>query len=173
MNLAYTMTQTTGDLDRVLYDLANILADAGWKTAGVVQVNSDREDCHACDMDVQVLPDGPVIRISQFLGKEAKGCRLDPAALETAVEEVAKRLGEGVDVLIINKFGKHEADGRGFRNAIAQAIGHDIPVIAGVNTLNLAAFMEFSEGTAVQIDAEATKLVEWLETTKTVISDVA
>ncbi len=121
MKLAYTMSQTAGDLDLVLFYLANDLAAKGWKTAGVVQINTERETCHPCDMDVLILPDGPTIRISQSLGREAKGCRLDPAALEKAVAAVAQRLAGEVDVLIVNKFGKHEADGRGFRDVIAEA----------------------------------------------------
>ena len=163
MNLAYTMTDRSGDLDLVLLALSEHLAELGWKTAGIVQVNSDREDCHRCDMDVRVLPHGPTIRISQSLGKEAKGCRLDPAALETAVAAVSADLGDDVDVLIVNKFGKHEAGGRGFRDAIAGAMARGVPVIAGVNPLNKDAFMEFSDGLAVPVPADVQALADWLQ----------
>jgi len=162
MNLAYTMTNTSGDLDQLLSALAHVLASNGWRTAGVVQINTDRHDCHPCDMDVKVLPEGPTIRISQSLGKDARGCRLDPSALETAVAAVSETLLGDVDVLLINKFGKHEADGRGFRDVIAQAVERDIPVIAGVNQLNAPAFMEFSGGLAVAVPARIDALSSWL-----------
>ncbi|MEH6359139.1 MAG: DUF2478 domain-containing protein, partial [Amylibacter sp.] len=117
MKIAYTMSPNQGDTDQILARLAAKLMTGGMRACGVVQINTEKEDSrHLCDMDVQVLPDGPVIRISQSLGPEARGCRLDPSALEDAVAEVAARLGNGVDVLILNKFGKHEADGRGFRD---------------------------------------------------------
>jgi len=173
MNLAYTITEHKGDLDLLLASLADELAAKGMKTAGIVQINSEREACHPCDMDVQVLPDGPVIRISQSLGAEAKGCRLDPAALETAVGEVSARLGADVDVLIINKFGKHEASGRGMRSVIATALAQDIPVIAGVNALNREAFLEFSEGLAVQVAPEVGALGAWLSGTREKAAEVA
>jgi hypothetical protein len=82
-------------------------------------------------MDVRVLPNGPILRISQNLGSVSKGCRLDPAALEAAVGLVEARLDPNVDLLIINKFGKHEADGRGFRTVIAAALDLEIPVLVG------------------------------------------
>lgn len=165
MKIAYTMSPSRGDTDQVLAYLATQLKNQGLNTCGVVQINTESEDCvHPCDMDVQVLPDGPIIRISQSLGREAKGCRLDPAALEEAVAEVINRLNDTVDVLILNKFGKHEADGRGFRDLIAEALARDIPVITGVNALNLDAFHEFSGGFATAVDPTVHALSDWLKT---------
>ncbi|MFK5997782.1 MAG: DUF2478 domain-containing protein [Rhodobacterales bacterium] len=163
MKIAYTMSPTPGDTDQILARLATKLAEAGLRTCGVAQINTNREDCqHPCDMDVKVLPDGPVIRISQSLGREARGCRLNPEALETAVAAALQRLSQGVDVVILNKFGKHEADGRGFRDLIAEAISRDVPVITGVNRTNLAAFLEFTDGYAVEVPATVEALNEWL-----------
>jgi hypothetical protein len=113
-------------------------------------------------MDVRVLPDGPVLRISQDLGSASKGCRLDPAALETAVGLVEARLGPDVDLLVINKFGKHEAEGRGFRTTIARALDLQIPVLVGVNSLNLSAFMEFAGSEAVRLDPSDDPIYDWL-----------
>jgi hypothetical protein len=140
MNLAYTMAPGRGDTDLVLFGLARTLAARGIRCRGVVQINSERPDAGPCDMDVKVLPIGPVLRISQDLGRAARGCRLDPAALETAVGLVSSGLSDGTDVLIVNKFGKHEAEGRGFRDVIAAALAMDIPVLVGINALNLPAF---------------------------------
>ena len=122
MHLAYTMAPGRGDTDLILFKLAARLASRGLRCCGTVQINSERADAGPCDMDVQVLPDGPVLRISQDLGRSARGCRLDPAALETAVGLVSAKLSNRADVLIVNKFGKHEAEGRGFRGVIAEAL---------------------------------------------------
>ena len=162
MKIAYTMTEGKGDLDLVLHRFAQNCLDQGIKVCGVVQVNSDRADCHRCDMDVLVLPDGPTIRISQNLGKNAEGCRLDPDALETAVAEVAKRLDADADLLVINKFGKHEAGGRGFRDVIGQAIALDVPVLSGVNKLNRDAFDTFTDGIAEFVTPDVDDLAKWL-----------
>ena len=79
MKLAYTMAPGRGDTDLVLERLAADLAARGLRCCGTVQINSERADAGLCNMDVRVLPDGPVLRISQDLGPQARGCRLDPA----------------------------------------------------------------------------------------------
>jgi hypothetical protein len=161
MNLAYTMAPGRGDTDLILHRLASQLAARGFRCCGTVQINSERADAGPCDMDVQVLPAGPVLRISQDLGPSARGCRLDPAALETAAGLVSASLAHGADILIVNKFGKHEAEGRGFRTVIAEALALGIPVIAGVNALNLPAFEEFAGGLATRLSPDFDRLADW------------
>lgn len=163
MKLAYTMSPARGDTDLVLERLATDLAARGIRCCGIVQINSARADAGPCDMDVKVLPDGAILRISQDLGLQARGCRLDPAALETAVGLVASGLTSAVDLLIVNKFGKHEAEGRGFRDVIAQAVAMDVPVIVGLNALNQPAFEAFAEGLAIPLPPEPAALMAWVE----------
>jgi nucleoside-triphosphatase THEP1 len=162
MNIAYTMAPGRGDTDLLLFSAAQEFATRGYRTCGTVQINTECDN-HPCDMDVQVLPDGPILRISQSLGRESKGCRLDPSALESAVGLVAERLMAECDVLIVNKFGKHEAEGRGFRTVIAEALARDIPVLVGINSLNLAAFQDFTGPQASQLDPSVEAIVGWLE----------
>ena len=161
MKIAYTMTEGKGDLDQVLFRFAKAEMAKGLDVVGVVQVNTDREDCPKCDMDVEVLPDGPTIRISQDLGPSSQGCRLDADALEQALAEVGNRLGPKSALLVINKFGKHEASGRGFRDTIGQAITLGVPVICGVNGLNKDAFEAFAEGSAQFIEPDPSAIAQW------------
>ena len=161
MKIAFTMTEGKGDLDQVLFQFATTQEAAGRKVCGVVQVNTDRADCVKCDMDVRVMPEGPTIRISQDLGKESRGCRLDVDALETAVVAVEKQISQDAELLVINKFGKHEAGGRGFRNAIGQALELGVPVVCGVNALNRQAFEDFCGGAAVFVAPDPKALSDW------------
>jgi len=163
MKLAYTMAPGRGDTDLVLGRLATDLAARGLRCCGTVQINSERCGSGPCDMDVRVLPDGPVLRISQDLGPQARGCRLDPAALETAVGLVAAGLSSGVDLLIINKFGKQEAEARGFRDVIAEAVAMDLPALVGLNALNRPAFETFAEGMAIELPPEPAALMAWVD----------
>lgn len=162
MHLAYTMAPGRGDTDLILFKLAGELASRGLRCCGTVQINSERADARPCDMDVQVLPDGPVLRISQDLGQSARGCRLDTTALETAVGLVSAQLSSGADALIVNKFGKHEAEGRGLRGVIAEALSMGVPVIVGVNALNLSAFESFADGAAICLPPDASVLEKWM-----------
>jgi len=110
-----------------------------------------------------VLPDGPVIRISQSLGAGARGCRLDPEALEIAVAAAEARLAAGADLVIVNKFGKHEADGRGFRALIAEAVAAGVPVLVGVNARNAPCLAEFLGADPDRPEPTQEGLDAWLE----------
>ncbi len=163
LKIAYTKAHGRGELDLLLTELAYRFKELGLETRGIVQINSGCETERHCDMDVQVLPDGPLIRISQYLGKEARGCRLDPDALATAVNEVGRSLKTPYDIFLLNKFGKQEAEGGGFRDLLAEAAASGAVVIAGTNPLNADAFSKFSGGTATCVDATIDALLEWFD----------
>ena len=165
MHLAYVMTETRGGTDRLLSSLAEALYAKGIALAGIVQTNTECSDDALCDMDVRVLPDGETIRISQSLGAGARGCRLNPEALEQAVGQVTSSLQAEPrpQVLIVNKFGKHEADGRGMRPVIGEALAQGLVVVSGVNRMNVEAFKAFSDGVAVQGGSALDDLVAWVE----------
>ena len=163
VKIAYTMAHGRGELDLLLSDLAKRLEARGLNTRGIVQTNTDCETDQRCDMDVRVLPDGPTIRISQNLGKGARGCRLDPDAMATAVAEVERSLGTPFDVFLLNKFGKQEAEGRGFRDLLAAALEKNATVIAGTNPLNKDVFEDFSGGMAECISADIDSLLAWYD----------
>ncbi|MEO1107547.1 MAG: DUF2478 domain-containing protein [Pseudomonadota bacterium] len=173
MFLAYVTTTDRGATDRLLSAVAEHLLASGAKLAGVVQTNTECTDSSRCDMDVRVLPAGDTIRISQSLGTQSRGCRLDPAALEQAVGYVTASLADAPQLLIINKFGKHEADGRGFRPVIAEALAQDIPVLVGVNGLNREKFLEFTGGEAKQLAPDLTAISAWFDRVVAARADAA
>ncbi|TKD21399.1 DUF2478 domain-containing protein [Rhodobacter capsulatus] len=166
MRLAYLQAEG-GATNRLLADFAETARARGLRVIGTVQVNTDRPGGGPgegrCDMDVTVLPSGPVLRISQDLGPGSRGCRLDPAALEEAVARTEAALAAGADLMIVNKFGKHEAEGRGFRALIGAALAEGVPVVVGLNGLNAAAFAAFGAGLAQRLDASPEALLSWLE----------
>lgn len=162
MRIAFTIAPGRGDTDLLLAGVAEAVARAGFRACGTVQTNTECAGEGPCDMDVKVLPDGPLIRISQSLGPQARGCRLDAGALETAIAHTEPRLATA-DLLIVNKFGKQEANGRGFRNLIGDALMRDIPVLVGLNALNKQAFLEFTDGAAVELSPEHDALLNWLQ----------
>jgi hypothetical protein len=161
MDIGYVMAETGGETDALLARTALTLAARGVRLVGAVQTNTTRPGASKCDMDIRILPSGPVLRISQSLGEGARGCRLDMAALEEAVGLVASSLEAGADLLILNKFGKHEAAGRGFRPLIAEAVARGIPVLTGLNALNQPAFLTFTGGAGRCLGDTEEALLAW------------
>lgn len=143
-----------GEADRILARLVSQLGDEGFRLAGAVQVNTDLgADC-ACDMDMLVIgEEATPIRISQSLGSGSSGCRLDPGALEMAAARVGNRLA-GAEILILPKFGRQEAAGRGFRTLIAHAVAEGVPVLLHVPAEQREAFAAFADGIGQRLAPE-------------------
>lgn len=135
MRIGYVSAEGRGETDRLISEAAATLEAEGFRLNGIVKVLQDQpEGSHHCDMDVRVLSDGRSIRITQSLGKESQGCRLNPEAIAEAVAAVDQTGGEKADAFLLNKFGPEEAEGRGFRHAIADALEKGIPVLVGLGT---------------------------------------
>lgn len=162
MRLGYVSLAGRGANDVLLAQAAALAEAEGLALAGCVQVNTDRAGMDDCDMDLRILGGGPLVRINQRLGAGSRGCKLDPGALEAAVAEVAARM-VGAQVLIVNKFGKHEALGRGFRPLIGEALASGLCVVLGVNRLNLPEFLEFAGDMAQELEPEAERVLEFLD----------
>lgn len=154
--IGYLSLPSETDPQAHLARLAATLTAAGHRVAGAVQIDST-PDRHDCDMDLRVL-DGPTFRISQSLGPHATACRLDAGALAAAVRAVEDRL-PGADVLILPKFGRQEAIGRGFRSVIAQAVAQDVPVLLHVPPEQREDFARFCDGMGQHVAPGA--LAEW------------
>lgn len=161
MRLGYVSLVGRGANDLLLAQAAALAEAAGIALVGCVQLNTDRVGLDDCDMDLRILGGGPLVRINQRLGAGSRGCKLDPGALEAAVAEVTARMA-GARVLIVNKFGKHEAMGRGFRPLVGDALAADMDVVLGVNRLNLPAFLEFAGEFAQELEPDASEILKFI-----------
>jgi hypothetical protein len=112
-------------------------------------------------MYVRDLLSGEEILISSDRGNEARGCRLDAAAFVRIAAWVERALVEHVDLLVLNKFGKQEANGRGLRPLIAEALIAEIPVLTGVSRRNLADFLAFAGGSSTTLPSDREAIVAW------------
>lgn len=158
MFIGYISLNGRGRIDDALAQVVELLEADGLCIAGTVRARPVEPSSHPCDMDLRILPNGPLRRIGQPLGREAHGCRLDGAAIEDIALAVEERLG-AADILVVNKFGKQESHGRGLSRAIAWACAADMPVLVGVNAFNLADFERFTGGLAVRLPQDPVHVV--------------
>lgn len=105
-------------------------------------------------MVLQDLGSGRHIAISQDRGPEARGCMLDVSQLLTASLMVDDSLSQEPELVILNKFGKSEAEGGGFRPLISTVIGSDIPLVIAVPWRNIESWRAFAGGMAQEVALE-------------------
>ncbi|MEO1140215.1 MAG: DUF2478 domain-containing protein [Pseudomonadota bacterium] len=162
MALATVTMQERGATDRLLARVAAKLSEDGMQLRGALRdLGQDTINQH-CQSALRLLPDGPLVQITQDLGPGSAACKMDAGALEDVVGmAVAGLNAEGADLVVLNKFGLREAEGHGFRPLIAEALGRDIPVLIGVSDTHRTAFERFADGLAASLPGEEDAIVAW------------
>lgn len=149
--------------DRVIARAIEPLRLAGVPLAGALQVEPVAAGRHPCDLLLEDLASGDVQAIAEHRGREARGCRLDVGLLTEIGEAVLQSLrDEQPRLLVVNKFGKIEADGGGLRQAVAEAVDLGIPVLVGVPARNLDRWRAFAGSLAVELPATVGAIADWL-----------
>jgi len=162
MRLAGVTGQGRGATDRLLAAVADRLARDGVRLLGALRPVSPAGRPGHCDSDLWLLPGGPLVGLSQDLGTGASACRMDTGAFEEAAGLLGSRLeASGADLVLLNKFGLSEAEGRGFRGLIAEALGCGVPVLTGVSDAHRAAFELFAGGMATHLPSEEDAVLAW------------
>lgn len=146
-------------IDALVLAIAQSLRSQGARLGGVAQENAASAPCAA--MMLIDLTTGERFSISQNLGAEARGCRLDPRGLADVASRIDAAAGGDFDLLILNKFGKAEAEGGGLRSALARAVAAGIPVLSSVREPYLEAWSRFHGGLAAELPPRLEAVVAW------------
>lgn len=142
-------------IDAVMRTVADHLVGQGLSLAGFVQRNQPCPGRARCDMILEELSSGERFGISEDRGPHARGCMLDVDELLKAVASAARGLEAGADLVMVNKFGKTEAEGGGFRPLIAEALAREVPVLIAVPFRNLDSWRLFTETYSAEHAVEA------------------
>lgn len=132
--------------------LVNALAARGSRLEGFVQDGSAKQaNGRHQDMYMMSLGSGERVRISERRGRLARGCHLDWSVFTELADQLTQRLDHGADYLIINRFGRAEAEGRGMATVLERALDSQIPAIVGVRREYRAPWARFHGGLAVEV----------------------
>jgi len=160
--LANVSAEGRGGTDRLLAKVVDQLQAEGVRISGALRTQAAQGGPTHCHSDLWLLPTGPTAKITQDLGAGSTACRMDAGAMEEAVEQVTARLiSDGADLMVLNKFGLSEAEGRGYRALIVKALSRHVPVLIGVSETHRAAFDEFAEGLATTVPPEPSAVLSW------------
>jgi len=151
------------DIDKILGDVAKQLTDRGLAVSGLLQVRgTGASDCDCRSMCLQDLSTGFMHPISENRGPRAVGCHLDRQALMTVAQDMELNLNGKTDILIINRFGQAEAEGRGFRGAIEKALMLGVQVLIAYRDEYQKEWLEFEGGMAISADPVADDIIAQL-----------
>ncbi len=155
------------DMDGFFADLAENLTLSGLRVRGALQMRGAKGgECHCADMDLTTLGSGRVFRISQPLGNGSRGCRLHPGALAECSSFIERELDGGADLLILNRFGRGESEGRGFRDLIGKAIARGVPVLLAVRPTYQEAWSAFGAGLSCDLPMTRDAVLAWFDQTR-------
>lgn len=161
--LAAVLAEKDAPVDLLLAEIAVRGEARGLKVAGFLQRRStDADDC-CREIVIERIGTGVRHLISQPLGSGSRGCRLDPAALADVAGSLLAEIDAGVDLLILNRFGKSEAEGHGFRAVIEAAYSKQIPVLTVVRDAYVGDWHDFAGDCGVLLSPDKTALAAWLE----------
>jgi hypothetical protein len=148
------------DPDRLLLDFAEDLRGSGRRVAGIIQLGRARPPGNH-ELDAVVLPSVERVNLGHHHPGAALGCRPDPSRLASVARVIAAAIAEGVDLVVINRFGKLEAEGQGLIHLIKSAVHADIPVVTAVPEHRFAAWLNYSGGMSVRLRCHRVALDHW------------
>ena len=150
------------DIDSLLEGFVRRQTDKGFRIRGVLQSREASGcECHCSDMDLRIIGSEKVFRISQSLGSGSAGCRLHPGALADCSAFLEQQLRGHADLLVLNRFGKGESEGRGFRDLISASLAMGIPVLLAVRPTYLKAWEEFSGEYGATLSFDEKSVIRW------------
>ncbi|MBD9374194.1 DUF2478 domain-containing protein [Rhizobium sp. ARZ01] len=160
--LAAIRAEKDHSVDDLLKAAADALIADGGRVAGFLQRESTGEGECCGRIELQEIATGASFVISQALGSGARGCRLDPQALAAVAGPLHSSLDGEPDLLILNRFGKGEAEGQGFRAAIEEACARGIPVLTAVREGYVESWLAFAGELGILLLPTQASVVDWV-----------
>lgn len=153
------------DVDALLAAMACQQRRDGRRVRGLVMTHPDGQAGCAGAMVLVDLNTLDEYLVSQPLGSASTSCRADPQGFARASEVLRRAAEETPDLVISNRFGGLEAEGRGFRPELIEILARGLPLLTVVATRHLDAWQRFTGGTTV-LPARADAIGAWLVSTQ-------
>lgn len=159
--LAAVVFENGDEVNRLLADFAATLAAEQVRLGGFIQVSEDRGDCGCPDTYVLDLETGTRTKILQDLGASSKGCRVDTAVVAGIGQHVREALERTPQLVVFNRFGRLESEGKGLRGEIGIAVALDIPTLVAVSSRYLADWRAFVAELGDELACQPGDLAGW------------
>jgi hypothetical protein len=95
------------------------------------------------------------------------------ACSRTAGSKVSQAIDDGADLVIINRFGQQEIEGKGLTYLIERALSAEIPLVIAVPDKRLTDWNAFSDGMATHLGCDRGALDGWWLSVSSARAEVA
>lgn len=150
----------TADVDALLAGVVARQQQLGRRVRGLLMTYpAGRDGCQRPMVMVDVATGEPYT-VSQDLGSGATGCRADLQGFARAGQVLHAALDDA-ELVVCNRFGSLEADGKGFAAELLALLAAGIPLLTAVTTSRRDRWFEFSGGAGV-LPADGSAVDAWL-----------
>lgn len=146
-----------------LEGFTRILQGQGYVVRGLIQRNGSEDSPCGCTMMLVDIDTSEHYQISQNLGPESTCCHVDTSGFAEASQVLRRAMAMDTDLIVVNKFGKLEAQGLGLADEMMAIMAQGIPLITTVETPSLDIWREFTGGLADELPANCGGLMRWWE----------
>ncbi len=161
VRLAAVIYQAGFHIDDFLTRAANLLRAERISLGGALQENTHGAAGACAAMTLVDLTSRSRFRISQDLGSQAQGCRLDARGIAEIGPLLERTLNQDAELIILNRFGKAEAEGGGLRSVFVRAMEADIPTLTAVREDYVEAWSQFHGRLATDLTADLDAVHAW------------
>jgi nucleoside-triphosphatase THEP1 len=144
--------------EALLDQVVQTLKGGGMRISGLLQRHIAEE---GCGLQLESILDGSLHRVTQNLGSGSVSCNVDTNAMDQLSMQLLAELERGVDLLVLNRFGKRESTGGGFCNVIEKAVEFNIPLLTVVKDSWLSSWTAYGGEFVVVLPEHRGDILAW------------
>jgi nucleoside-triphosphatase THEP1 len=151
------------DINGILRKVVKSLQEKGVMVGGVLQEAVFSPNGYCAQLNIVDIRTGETERITQDRGRDSRGCKLDPRGLAAISHCITDAIDADVDLVIINKYGRAESEGRGLLSCFADAVTAGVPLLTTVREPYMTQWTSFHGGLAAELAADVNAVRQWLD----------
>jgi len=121
--------------------------------------------CGVDAIDIKTGAHVALVRPTQY-ELDNKICSMDVAMLAEASMILRRALEDHADIVVVEKFGKHEKDGGGLSDDLLAVMAENIPTIVSVPEIELDSWLRFTGGLSTQLPCDLDQILSWWKNLK-------
>ncbi len=135
--------------------------DAGVRVAGVIEIEVAGPESSRAASQLRSLSDDRRFPIFQNLGAGAAACAVDADSIVAACAAVQRDIAAGCDLVVLNKFGRLEAQRSGLAAVFSAAVDAGAPILTSVAPKHNAAWAAFAAPMFVILPPDMAAVEGW------------